>query len=524
MDLLFVTIDSLIPAARLILYKAVITKRSDDMIFKNTLKPIVLVASLISHTTFANFPATADRVAFINGNVVSSNLAFPLLDSTVLVEDGKIVKVQPAVTAIPKGYEKVDLDNKWLMPGLIDGHIHLAQSGGAFTRPDMFDAQKIQSYADDQNWLLANEKNILNDYMSFGITSVIDMGGPERNLKRHQQLSLDRQLPTIYAAGPLLAPMAVPKLQFEGKTFIQANSVFDAIEIVKQQLNFNSHIVKLVWTPETGLSPDQLFDLFQPAIALAKQHNKQIAVHVEDKANAISAIKAGADILVHGLMDDPVDDEFITLMKKHDVTYMPTLTAFKHYFELFKNERVFSRLDKDTSSPQVLDSFKTLMNNVNKTDQMFQIFVKYMPYVDQPASEIAALSAQEQNIIQQLSRVFSDKKYKLQLNNLKAILNSEINLGFGTDAGNPSTIHASSFADEIGAWQLAGASNAQIIKAATLGNAHALGLNDTLGSIKPGANADFTVLQQNPLNEIGTLMQPHMVIKNGKIAMMAESM
>jgi len=494
------------------------------MKLKTQFKSVLLLTTVISQMALANSPATGDKIAFINTNVISSNLAFPLLESTVLVEDGKIARVQPSVIDIPKGYAKINLNNKWLMPGLIDGHVHLAQSGGAFTRPDMFDAQQISSYAEDQKWLQANEKNILKDYMSFGITSVIDMGGPERNLKRHQQLSESSQFPSVYAAGPLLAPMDVPKLQHDGKTFWQVTSSADAIELVKRQLEFNAHMVKLVWTPETGLSPDGLYELFQPAIALAKKHNKKIAVHVEDKANAISAIKAGADILVHGLMDDPVDDDFIKLMKKHNVTYMPTLAAFKHYFELFKNQRLFSELDKATSNPKIIKSFDTLMTNMDKTDQMFQIFIKYMPYVDKPKSELTSMSAQEQNIIGQLSGVFSDKKLKLQLKNLKTILDSGVNFGFGTDAGNPSTLHASSFEDEIKAWQLAGATNAQIIKAATLGNAYALGLEHAIGSIKPGANADFTVLKQNPLREISALMQPEMVIKNGKVSINMGSM
>lgn len=148
---------------------------------------------------------------------------------------------------------------------------------------------------------------------------------------------------------------------------------------------------------------------------------------------------------------------------------------------------------------------------------MFQLFLKYVPKVDKPAEEIAKLSKQEQSIVKQLQAAFSKKIEDIQKANLKSIIDSGVNVAFGTDAGNPGTLHASSFLGEIDEWKKANIINQKILKAATYGNAVALNLDDELGTLFAGKKANFVVLKENPYQEITTLTVPEMVVKRGNI-------
>ncbi len=456
--------------------------------------------------------------AFVGANILNPNLELTISNATILVNKGKIVKIQPRSEKIPNSYSVTNLENKWVIPGLIDGHVHLSESGSAYTRPDIIDATKIQSYEADQTWLLANTSTLLKDYVSLGITTIFDMGGPSQYIEHYRDVTKDGTYPDIYAAGALLAPMDVPQLNVNGEIFTKVTNAQEAKALVESQLALNTNIIKIVWSQETGMTTEQLYSMYQPAIAFAKQHNKVVAVHVEDLENAKKAIKAGVDILVHGVMRNDIDDEFIALMKEHNVTYMPTLTAYNHYFELFKNEFSFTEHEKNHANVEIVDSFKVLMDSVQDTGQMFQMLLKYLPLVESSDEEKAKLSPQEQAMVQQLGNMFSIKAVISQQNNLKKIITSGVNVAFGTDAGNPGTLHASSLVGEVYAWQQAGVSNKEILKAITFGNAQALNLSDSIGSLTSGKDANFVVLDANPYKDLTTLSTPAMTVKRGKIA------
>jgi imidazolonepropionase-like amidohydrolase len=455
--------------------------------------------------------------AFIGANVLNPTVDIPITNATILVSNGNIVKIQPGNLSIPPNYAIVDIQGKWVIPGLIDGHIHLAQSGGAFTRPDTFDATKIMSYEEDQQWLLDNSGVLLKNYLKLGITSVFDMGGPSEYLGKYRNVMLEGIYPDVYAAGTLLAPFDVPILNNNGKTFTKITTIEEAKELVRKQLTHNTDMIKIVWSQETGLSNKELFSLYQPAIELAKKHNKVIAVHVESLIDAKMAIKVGADILVHGVMSDLIDDEFINLMKKSNVTYMPTLSSYSHYFDLFKNELTFSEFEYDNSSPVIINSFKKLMDNSAKTGKMFQMLLQYVPKVDEKDEVIAKLSEQGKSIVGQLKTMFSTKFEEIQQINLKKVVDANVNVAFGTDAGNPGTLHASSMMGELYAWQKAGVSNQKILKAMTFGNASALNLDENIGSILAGRYANFVVLTHNPYQDLATLTKPEMTVKRGVV-------
>ena len=460
--------------------------------------------------------------AYTNANILEPSVELPISNATILVADGKILKIQPESAKIPTDAKQIDLNDNWVIPGLIDGHVHLAQSGGAFTRPDIIDATKISSYQDDQSWLLNNHEKLLANYTKLGITSIFDLGGPNEYLSLYKHFAKQTHLPEIYFAGSLLSPMAVPQLALNGETFNQTANAEEAITAAKQQLENGANILKIVWTDETGLSSQQLIELYKPAVTYAKENNLIVAIHIEQLAEAKMAVKLGADILVHGVMREAIDNELLTLMKQNNVTYMPTLAAFERYFEFFKNELDFNLLEQQNSSEVVMNSFEQLASNKDKTNQMMQTIFKYADKVDETAENIAKLSPQEQAVIKQIKTFFSSEYTAIQKKNLKQVAEAGINIAVGTDAGNLGTLHGVSLFREINAWRDAGISNKAIIKALTRNNAIAYQMEDAIGSLTAGKHANFVVLATNPYQDITTLAKPVKVVKQGVSVFSAE--
>ena len=447
-----------------------------------------------------------------------THLHAELQPTTVLVEAGNIVALLPANQAIPAQYQVVDVSGQYLLPGLMDAHVHLAQSGSAFTRPDMIDATALQPYADDQQWLQLHLPELLASYLQLGVTTVVDMGGPAARLHRYASLSQQTGLPDIVAAAELLSPASVPQLTAaDGATFLAVNTAKNATAAVRQQIQQGAAIVKIVWSQETGLSDAQLSTLYQDAINTAKAAGKIVAVHVEHLPSAKQAIRAGVDILVHGVVSAAIDAEFIALARQHQVSYLPTLTAYQHYADIFNGKLSFTEFERQMSHHPLIQSFNKLHANPAKAGELYQIFRRYMPYVDAPVAKLSELTADEQAIVAQLSAVFSQNVAQIQRQNLLLALQSGLNVAFGTDAGNPGTLHATSLLEEMRAWQQAGVSNAAILRAMTLGNAIALKLTANRGRISAGQQATFILLQHNPLQENFQLNAPLLVVQRGRM-------
>ena len=474
-------------------------------------------ANALEQPTTPAAPATAFVGAKVMQTTPSQNHT-SFQATTVLVKAGKIVQLLPAGRPIPAAYQIIDVSGQYLLPGLMDAHIHLAQSGSAFTRPDMIEATAIQPYSSDQQWLQEQLPQLLSTYFSLGITTVADMGGPSARLDRYQRLSQQPGFPEILAAAELLSPASVPQLTAaDGKTFLEVSSGIDAKKAALQQIAQGAAILKIVWSQETGLSDAQLTTLYQDAILAAKAAGTVVAVHVESLASAKAAIRAGVDILVHGVVSDAIDDEFINLAHQHQVSYLPTMTAYQHYADIFNGDLSFTEFEHQLSHHPLIQSFDQLNANTDKTGELYQLFHRYMPYVDAPEAKLASLSKDEQSIVSQLAAVFSVKLADIQRQNLQRALQSGLNLAFGTDAGNPGTLHATSIREEMRAWRQAGASQADILRAMTLGNALALKLGHRQGRISPGQQATFILLQDDPLAEDYQLTKPAMVVQHGVI-------
>lgn len=414
-----------------------------------------------------------------------------LIDKGVIQQVGKRLKVF-APTKI------IDGKGKFLMPGLVDAHVHFFQSGGIYTRPDAIDLRHRKPYNEELDWVHKNMENFLRRYISAGITTVIDVGASENFLKQRDTFKNKEYAPAIYMAGPLLTtwePDVYRNLKGDEPFNLMRNQI-DAQRFVNLQLRFKPDLFK-IWFIVNNKNKDSIAHVYLPWVkaAIDEAHKKKmrVAVHATERIAAQLSVEAGADFLVHGIDDELITDEFVELLRSHKVVLSPTLVVAGNYDKVFGGTYSITDADRKYADPTPLNSMFDLTRPGDSA-----LARKYREYVKRNAQR----SANEDHI---------------RAVNLKKLINGGVIIATGTDAGNIGTQHVSSYSAELQAMLRAGLSNWQIIQASTLNGAKAMGKENEFGSITKGKRADLLLLNHNPLESINNLESIELVINKGVV-------
>src|SRR5258705_11889512 len=124
----------------------------------------------------------ADVTAIVGATVVHPDRDLPSAvasNSTVIIAGSRIEAIGPASsTPVPAGATRIDGKGKWVVPGLIDSHVHFFQSGNLYTRPDVADFNAWMPYAKEVERNKARLSATFKVWLASGVTSVVDIGGP----------------------------------------------------------------------------------------------------------------------------------------------------------------------------------------------------------------------------------------------------------------------------------------------------------------------------------------------------------
>lgn len=159
----------------------------------------LLLLLLLSTTAFSS----AAQLLIKNTTVVDVVGKKLVSAQDVLVEGDRITAIGKGLKAAA-GVQVVDGTGRWLMPGLVDAHVHFFQNGGLYTRPDAIDLRKVKGYNEEIEWTHNNMDRFLRRYTRAGITSVIDVGATVRFLQQRDSFRTKAYAPSVYMTGPLL--------------------------------------------------------------------------------------------------------------------------------------------------------------------------------------------------------------------------------------------------------------------------------------------------------------------------------
>jgi imidazolonepropionase-like amidohydrolase len=404
---------------------------------------------------------------------------------------------------IPQNSHIINGKGKYLIPGMTDAHVHFFQSGGLYTRPDALDLRKHIPYEKEIAWSHSHMEDLLQRYLKMGITTVIDPGATYNLLRLRDSLKETVRLPSVYMSGPLITtyePEVFKNLN-KDEPFRLLLSIDDAKKLVQEQLPYKPDFIK-IWYIVTGDAQKKKEETkkLEPAIKAvideAHRNNLKVAIHATELFTAETAVKNGADFLVHNIEDEVISDDFIKLLKSKKVIVSPTLTVMDNYYDTYGQKKVYNTYELENANPQSIGSMYDLKHLTETSDS---------------------------SMLRKRKARFSDPKIKIYISktdsirkiNLKKLADGNVLIAAGTDAGNIGTQHASSFLAELKAMKESGMTEWQILQSATINPAKILDKEKEFGSIEVGKAADLVLLNSNPLENLDHLTDIDAVFRNG---------
>lgn len=388
----------------------------------------------------------------------------------ILVENERITELLPAEEAgkrnlTASGYEEIDLQGKYILPGLINMHVHLAGNGKPQKKQRDNEAlvKKIMSNGLTKAIAYNMVCGFAKDELYSGVTTIRTVGGLG---------DFDTRLRDDIAAGKKPGPrilaanegISVPGGHMAGSVAIAAGSIEEALqhlEIVKAQ---KVDLVKLMITGgvldakekgvpgELKMAPEMVKAVCDKAHAMGYK----VAAHVESPKGVKVALQNGVDSIEHGAK---ADEEMIALFKEHNAFLCTTLSP---------------------ALPYAL--FDRSITNASEVEQ-FNGNVVFEGIIDCAKAAIA--------------------------NDIPVVL--------GNDVGCPWITQYDFWRELYYFHKYVGVSNTFALYTATCRGAEMAGIGDITGTLEPGKCADMIVVEKNPLEDIRALRNVDMVVSQGKV-------
>lgn len=405
------------------------------------------------------------KYALINGKILDGSENMTARDAVVLVDGEKIANVLPKGDPIPNGYETIDLGGKYLMPGLINMHVHLAGNGKPQKkqRDNSKLVKKIMSTAVTRAIAYKLVAKFAKLELLSGVTTIRTVGGlADFDTKLRDDIKNGKKIgPRILAAN---RGISVPDGHMAGSVAIAADSTEEALRILENNEAENVDLIKLMITggvldaKEKGVPGEVKMsaDTVKAVCDEAKKNGYAVAAHVESPEGVKIALENGVNSIEHGAKPD---DEIIRLFKENGA-YLCT-----------------------TISPA-------------------------LPYAlfDRSVSGITEVEQFNGNVV-----------FEGVIDCAKAAVKNGIPVVLGNDVGCPWITQYDFWRELCYFRKYVGVSNAFAIYTATKRSAELAGVGDETGSIEKGKCADMIVLSGNPLDDLRVLRKPDTVIARGEI-------
>lgn len=388
----------------------------------------------------------------------------------ILVVDGKITGILPyeegKISELKaSGYEEIDLQGKYILPGLINMHVHLAGNGKPQKKQRDNEAlvKKIMSNGLTKAIAYRMVCGFAKDELYSGVTTIRTVGGLG---------DFDTRLRDDIAAGKKPGPrilaanegISVPGGHMAGSVAIAAGSIDEALQHLETAKVQKVDLVKLMITggvldaKEKGV-PGELKmapEMVKAVCDKAHSMGYKVAAHVESPKGVKVALKNGVDSIEHGAK---ADEEMIALFKEHNAFLCTTLSP---------------------ALPYAL--FDRSITNASEVEQ-FNGNVVFEGIIDCAKAAIA--------------------------NDIPVVL--------GNDVGCPWITQYDFWRELYYFHKYVGVSNAFALYTATSRGAEMAGIGDVTGTLEPGKCADMIVVEKNPLEDLRVLRNVDMVVAQGRM-------
>jgi imidazolonepropionase-like amidohydrolase len=409
-------------------------------------------------------PAPATAVTVIHaGTLLDRPGRAPRRNATVTVRGGRIVSVQDGFAQPPAGAALIDLKDRFVLPGLIDSHVHLSsdRAGNEGLLAGFTESGQLGAYE-----TLWNARKTLEA----GFTTVRNLGDEGAALALRDAIArgwVDG--PRIVDAGRSISTTSGhmdPRLGIREDLHdsIPHDNLCDGVEecrrAVRRQIGRGADVIKIATTGGVnsrigaGLGAQMFADEAKAIVDTAHLYGKKVAVHAHGADGIAVALRAGADSIEHGTL---LNEESIRLFKQTGAYYVPTLSTVNGYLE---------RIAADPNA--------------------------YPPEV----------------------RAKIDWRIGITGDALRKAVPAGVKIAFGTDAGVSK--HGRN-ADEFELMVKHGMTPATALHAATVNAADLLGLASEIGTIETGKAADIIAVAGDPLADVTTLKRVAFVMKGGKV-------
>ena len=405
------------------------------------------------------------KYAYINGKILSGDKDMQVKQGLVIVIEGE--KITDIVKEVPKSPDMkvVDLEGRYIMPGLINMHVHLAGNGK--TQKKQRDNEKLVKTLMGTALSRAVTYKVVSDFarteLLSGVTTIRTVGGlGDFDTRLRGEIAAGKRVgPRILAANE---GISVPGGHMAGSVAVAAHSIDEALKQLEHAGNEKVDLVKLMITggvldaKEKGV-PGELKmkpEMVKAVCDRAHAAGYKVAAHVESPEGVKVALANGVDSIEHGAKPD---DEMIRLFKEKNAFLCTTISP---------------------AVPYAL--FDRSLTNATEVEQY------------------------NGNIV-----------FDGIVECAKAALANDIPVVLGNDVGCPWITQYDFWRELCYFHKYTGVSNAFALYTATKRSAELAGIGDITGSIEKGKCADMIVTKDNPLDRLEALRHVDMVIARGRV-------
>jgi len=423
---------------------------------------LALLASVAGRSQ-APPPAGSGAVLYEGARLIVGDGSGPVEDGVMLVEQGRFTAVgrRGTVTA-PAGATRVDLAGKTVMPAMINAHVHIGYEGYTTWRAE--------------NHTPANVLDHLRREAFYGVAATTSVGtSPTDQALQFQRDQRAGQFPPaarfLFMPGmapPNGGPDAVLRVATNQLRVVnEVTSPDEARAAIRRMAGQGIGHVKMWVDDRRGTYPKLAPEVFTAIVDEAHGRRMIVHAHAIQLADQKAVVRAGADVLVHMVQSEPIDDEYLALLKAKK-PYWATVIGLGDPTAVCNPDPFFEQ----ALPPQLIASIRATKERR-----------PLAPSCGPPSPNAA-------------------RREEVMSRNFPRMIAAGARLVLATDTGiHPGHTFGSGEHLELARWVRLGLPPAEAIVAATSRPAQLMGLTD-LGALAAGRRASFIVLDANPLEDI----------------------